>query len=409
MTNKADLPRTVSGGHPSERPSGTAVYVQVPFCPERCDYCAIPVTASLSQTGKYLAALEWELSRVRPFLSENPPLSLYIGGGSPTSLPTKDLKIIVDSFSTYFKQAGEVTFESRPEALTEEKIALLGTIPRLRLSVGMESLDPASLASLGRRGPLLSPLSLLERLKSRLDAAVSMDFICTGEGFDEEEFLAVTGELLAQGLDHLSVYPLVIEKRTVLSLRKEQGQTDEALEDRAAENWRRVCQGLARQGWLRYEVSNFARDPERICRHNLHVWKGGDYLGLGPGAHQKVGVVRYENVRSIVEYVDIVLNEGRHPMAARECLSERERDTETLYTNLRLSSGISIPWILDRTDNDRTLGVMEELVRIGLAEIDRTNYGSFVLSEEGLFVLDEIAFRLLALFPDGDLDAEIGA
>ena len=397
MTNKADLLRTVSGQHPSERLSGTAVYVQVPFCPERCDYCAIPVSASLSRAGEYLAALEGELSHVRPFLSENPPLSLYVGGGSPTSLPTKDLENLVNSFSTYFKQTEEVTFESRPEALTEGKIALLGTIPRLRLSVGMESLDPASLASLGRRGPLLSPLSLLERLKSRLDAAVSMDFICTGEGFDEEEFLAVTGELLAQGLDHLSVYPLVIEKRTVLSLRKDQGQTEEALEERAGENWRRVTQGLVRQGWLRYEVSNFARDPERMCLHNLHVWKGGDYLGLGPGAHQKVENVRYENVRSIIEYSNIIRNEGRHPTTAKERLSERERDTESLYTNLRLSSGISIPWILDRTNKERALDVMEEFVRIGLAEINRTNSESFVLTAEGLFVLDEIAIRLLAL------------
>ncbi len=299
-------------------------------------------------------------------------------------------------FSTYFKQIFEVTIESRPEALTTQIVEQLQGVPHLRLSLGVESLDSASLAALGRKAPMLSPLALLERIKSCLTAQVSMDFICTGDDFDVDRFLATAEILREGGLDHLSVYPLVIEKKTVLSLRKDQGRLEEG-EERAAENWRQVCEGLVRQGWLRYEVSNFARDPERICRHNLHVWRGGDYVGLGPGAHQKIDVVRFENVRSVVEYVNIVRNELRHPFAAKEGLSARDRDVEFLYTNLRLFSGIPVRWILCRTNPRQGRAVIDDIVRNGLGMINRTDCEALVLTGEGLFFLDAIASRILAL------------
>ena len=336
--------RTNEKSEGMEIPSGTVVYIQVPFCPERCDYCAIPVSSSQSMVKDYLDALERELARVRLYLSKNPPLSLYFGGGSPTSLPENEFAYLVNMFSTYFQQIFEITIESRPEALTTQILEHLQRVPHLRLSLGMESLDSASLAALGRKAPSLSPVALLERIKSCLTAQVSMDFICTGEDFDVDRFLSTAEILREGGLDHLSVYPLVVEKQTVLSLRKDQGRTEEGLEDRAAENWRQVCEGLSRQGWLRYEVSNFALDPERICRHNLHVWRGGDYVGLGPGAHQKIDGVRSENVRSIVEYVDFVRN--------------------------------------------------------GLGMINRTDCEALVLTGEGLFLLDEVASRILACFSD---------
>ncbi len=391
--------RTDSGETRTLRPPGTAVYVQVPFCPERCDYCSIPVSASRSLTGDYLDALAREVDRVRPFLSSRPPVSLYVGGGSPTSLPVEDFDRLLSILSTVFPQGGEVTFESRPEALTKEIVDRLRTIRSLRLSLGVESLGKASMALLGRRSEDLSPVLLLEDLRPRLEASLSMDFICTGEDFDSEGFLEVAEALFLRGLDHLSVYPLVIEERTVLSLRKEQGRTGESLEEAAAENWRRVCSGLVRQGWFRYEVSNFARDPGRVCRHNLHVWQGGDYLGLGPGAHQKTGIVRYENVRSIVDYVRMSGAGNRHPTGHREVLLPEEEEIEHLYTNLRLFSGVSVRWLLSRTESGKAQEAIDEFVRSGLARIDSTDTESFVLTGEGLCVLDAIASRFFALFP----------
>lgn len=383
---------------PTERPQGTAVYVAVPFCPERCDYCAIPVSVSQTKVGDYLEALAREVSRIRPFFSSRPPLSLYLGGGSPTSLPVEDFKRLLAILSTIFPQGGEITVESRPEALTEEIVDCLRTLPSLRLSLGVESVDQESLSALGRRSSPVSPLSLFEDLRSRLAASLSMDFICTGADFDPEGFLEMAEELLARGLDHLSVYPLVIEERTVLALRKEQGRTEEAMERQAADNWREVCMGLVRKGWFRYEVANFARNPGSVCRHNLHVWKGGDYLGLGPGAHQKVGIVRYENVRSVTEYVRLLRIERRHPFEVHEGLSVIDVDTEFLYTNLRLACGVSLSWILNRTESDALFDLIGKLVRNGFVDQNRIKDNFLSLSQEGMFILDEIVSQLLDLF-----------
>jgi oxygen-independent coproporphyrinogen-3 oxidase len=385
---------------PTERPQGTAVYVQVPFCPERCDYCAIPVSVSQARVGDYLEALAREVSRIRTLFSSRPPLSLYLGGGSPTSLSVDDFKRLLAILSTIFPQGGEITVESRPEALTEEIVDCLRSLPSLRLSLGVESVDQESLSALGRRSSPVSPLSLLEDLRRRLAGSLSMDFICTGADFDPEGFLELAEELLARGLDHLSVYPLVIEERTVLALRKEQGRTGETVEGEAAENWREVCLGLVRKGWFRYEVANFARDSGSVCRHNLHVWQGGDYLGLGPGAHQKVGSVRYENVRSVSDYVRMSGGENRHPAATREILDPEEADLEYLYTNLRLASGLPVDWLLSRTDTKKARLAIGEIVRNGLGWIYRTESEALVLTGEGLFVLDGIASRLLGLFQD---------
>ena len=120
-------------------------------------------------------------------------------------------------------------------------------------------------------------------------------------------------------------------------------------------------------------------------------------MGLGPGAHQKIDVVRFENVRSVVEYVNIVRNELRHPFAAKEGLSARDRDVEFLYTNLRLFSGIPVRWILCRTNPRQGRAVIDDIVRNGLGMINRTDCEALVLTGEGLFFLDAIASRILAL------------
>ncbi len=384
-----------------DRPSGKAVYVQVPFCPERCDYCAIPVTVSEGLLPDYLDALEYEVKRVRNAFRDESPVSVYIGGGSPTSIPQGSLDRLIALLAPFLEGAKEVTFESRPEALSDgilERLSRIG--PGLRLSLGMEAIDGASLQALGRHSPVQDPITRLASLRQKTQASISMDFIITGDEFDLESFLGICRDLKASGLDHLSIYPLVIEEKTVLSLRKSQGKTKEDLEERAAENWRRCCDGLCAEGWVRYEVSNFARSDRDGCRHNIHVWRGGEFLGLGPGAHQTCGNVRSENVRSLLEYVRLSRGENRHPFAAREILSDKEVYYERLYTNLRLNTGLPLRWLRTGSDQESVRTILDEIVRNGYGTVDRTNEEVLVLSGEGLHLLDSIAERLLSASED---------
>jgi len=231
-----------------------------------------------------------------------------------------------------------------------------------------------------------------------LDASLSMDFICTGRDFSVSRFLDLARRLYREGLDHLSVYPLVIEERTVSALRKAQNRTQEDLEETAGENWREVCRGLSGAGWIRYEVSNFSREENGACLYNLHVWKGGDYLGLGTGAHQKRNRIRTENVRSIHDYVRISGERNEHPYEVKEKISSYDSDVEFLYTNLRLREGLPLDWLLSRTEKSSVVRMIDRIVREGGADRGRTEEGVLVLSEKGLFMQDEIARSLLDCF-----------
>jgi oxygen-independent coproporphyrinogen-3 oxidase len=374
------------------------VYVQIPFCPERCDYCSIPVSVNPSLVSDYLSSLEKEVARILPDLAGMPPLAVYVGGGSPTSLPVDSFERLLAILAPLFRSTRELTFESRPEALSPEKISLLNRVPSLRVSLGVEASDAEGLLALGRSAPFSDPVLLLRDLKNRLRAQVSMDFICAGRDFSVPRFLERSGNLLREGLDHLSVYPLVIEERTVTALRKAQKRTEENLEEVAAENWREVCQGLSGSGWIRYEVSNFSRKESGACLYNLHVWKGGDYRGVGSGAHQKIKSVRYENIRSIPDYVRISERDDKHPYDNKESLSVQASETEYLYTNLRLRDGLPVDWLLSRTKIELSVRLIDRFVRAGAIDKYRTVDGVLVLTGEGLFMLDEIAQSFLGCF-----------
>ena len=378
-------------------PKGMGVYVQIPFCPDRCDYCAVPVSVSTALLPRYLEALAMEAGRVAGLFGKVPPVSLYIGGGSPLSLPREAFLRLLEILAPFFPAGanGEVTIESRPEDLDAGTLEILRRIPGVRLSLGVEGGSPDDLQALGRRSAYLEPLPLLKRLRREIpEASISMDFIVGEEKGPGERFLATARALLDEGLDHLSVYPLVIESRTVLSLRRSQGQTSESLEEGAAERWVDICHTLSSQGWNRYEVSNFSRDPEGVCRHNRHVWQGGDYLGLGAGAHQRMGRRRRENVRSVSEYVRTV-EAGMDSYGTTETLTEEAYDIEYLYGNFRLSAGISTRWLKERVGGSSYGILHSEFVRMDVLDQIRTNLQRLVLNDRGFSLLDSLVLMIL--------------
>ena len=390
-------------------PPGTGVYVQVPFCPDRCDYCAVPVSVSTAILPRYLEALALEAKKVRGLFEETPPVSLYIGGGSPLSLPREALLRLLEILSPFLPkgEGAEVTVESRPEDLDSGTLEILRGIPGIRLSLGIEGGASEDLERLGRRSAYLEPLPLLKRLRREIpEAAISMDFIVGEENGADDRFLTTARELRAEGLDHLSVYPLVVESRTVLALRKSQGQTSECLEEAAAERWVEICLALSSQGWNRYEVSNFSRDPEGVCRHNRHVWQGGDYLGLGAGAHQRVGRRRRENVRSVSEYVRTV-EAGMDSYGTTEDLTEEAYDIEYLYGNFRLSEGISTRWLKERVGG-ASYGILHsEFVRMDVLDQIRTNLQRLVLNDRGFSLLDSLVLMILERRGSPDFPASL--
>lgn len=375
---------------------GYGYYVQVPFCIERCDYCSIPVSARPDKAASYIEALAQETERISSRFERTAPSTFYVGGGTPTALPISQIEDILDLLPVARNSKPEITLEARPESLSNlilERIEKKGVN---RLSLGIEGVSENQMKFLGRRTTSYDPLEWFERFRSVFHGKISLDFIVGGDGYDPVRFRTYAEKLYALGLDHLSVYPLSIEPRTVLRLKDSRGELPDGLDDATAENWRKATEDLRAIGWHHYEVSNFARSPDSICRHNVLVWKGGDYLGVGAGAHQKVGRIRTSNVRSIVSY-EQALKSGNSPFEEVIHLTDYEVWIEYLYTNARLTYGIHkdrfVPYVEDKLVSDYA----KKMIHNGWIDPDCWEEGRLKFSYEGWLWLDELVGDLVSL------------
>ncbi len=380
-------------------PEGCGFYVQVPFCTERCDYCSIAVSARPDRAAPYIRALGREVERTRKHAEALSPSTFYIGGGTPTSLPLPQLEEILSLLPIPPGFQPEMTLEARPETLSDTLLERIEKKGVTRLSVGIEAFSLEQMRFLGRKAEATDPVGILNRIRSGFSGRVSMDFIVGGDGYDPDLFRKNAGRLYDAGLDHLSVYPLALELRTVLKLKETRGELDGLLEDTTAHQWRRATEDLRLMGWHHYEVSNFAHDPDLICFHNVLVWKGGNYIGIGAGAHQKIGNVRTNNVRSIISY-EQALEKDRDPFDEKEELSETALWMEYMYTNARLSYGIPFEHIIPYVGERGFSSYIATMLRSGWIDQVSLDKGRLRFTFEGWLWLDELVGRLVSLRHD---------
>ena len=376
--------------------AGCGFYVQVPFCTERCDYCSIAVSARPDRAAPYIKALKREVERIRTRAERMSPSTFYIGGGTPTSLPLPQLEEILSFLPIPPGFRPEMTLEARPETLSEPLLEQIEKKGVTRLSVGIEAFSLEHMRFLGRNAEANDPVDILKRIRSGFSGKVAMDFIVGGDGYDPDLFRKNAERLYDAGLEHLSVYPLALEPRTVLKLGHSRGELDGLLEDTTAHQWRRATEDLRKMGWHHYEISNFSCNPDSICFHNVLVWKGGDYIGVGAGAHQKIGSVRTNNVRSIITY-EQVIEEGHAPFEEKEVLSESAIWMEYLYTNARLSYGIPFEHIVPYVDKRDFSTYITTMLQSGWIDPVHMEEGRLTFTFEGWMWLDELVERLVSL------------
>ncbi len=366
-----------------------SLYVQVPFCPERCDYCSIPVSIHPERAEGYLKALSLEKGRIRSRLDLGSIRTLYLGGGTPTSLAPGLFSDLIDLLKEGLPPLREFTVESRPDTLDVPMLKLLERKGVSRLSIGMEAASSEQMGFLGRHTNPYGISRMLEFVRSNFSGQISMDFIIGGLGYDPSRFRTISYDLLEAGLDHLSAYPLTLENRTVLTLRDTRGELSDTLEEDAAEFWKTATEDLRSMGWNQYEVANFSRNPETVCQHNLSVWNGESYLGMGAGAHQRVMYVRSENVRSYITYEER-LKRGESPLDNREILSEAQVFLEVIYTNARLSYGIPRSWLDDCFDPYELSNLLFRMIDRHWIKTEEIAHGRIAFTPEGWLFLDTL-------------------
>jgi oxygen-independent coproporphyrinogen-3 oxidase len=353
----------------SSLPAG--LYLHVPFCRRKCAYCDFYSLADpgAAVQGAYLSSVERELRQATlPGSIE----TVFLGGGTPTVLPAPLLSRLLDAIAECVDMAAvaEFSVEANPGAVDEPRAAVLRARGVNRLSLGVQSFQPATLGTLGRiHGPdeVYEAVRLFRRLGF---ANLSLDLIFAVPGQTLAAWLADLEAAISLAPQHLSVYGLTIEPSTPLGCRVRQGELIPPADELYVEMFTTARERLLAAGYEHYEISNYAR-PGFRCRHNVGYWRNRPYLGLGPAASSFLAGRRWTNVRDLDEYV-ARLARGQSPAEEIEELSPEARARELAMLNLRMTDGIILREFHEMTGFD-ALHLFDQAIRThratGLLEV----------------------------------------
>ncbi len=337
-----------------ERPFG--VYVHVPFCAARCGYCDFNTYTAQELSGggaraSYASAAIEELRLAKRVLGPDAPRveTVFFGGGTPTLLPAEDLAAILSAIDATFGLAAgaEVTTEANPESVDPASLAALREAGFTRLSVGMQSAAPHVLATLDRVHTPGRAAAAVAEARAAGFAHVSLDLIFGTPGESDDDWAASLDTALAAAPDHLSTYALTIEPGTRMHAQVRRGELPAPDEDALADRYELADRRLSAAGLRWYEVASWAADAASRCHHNLGYWRGGDWWGVGPGAHSHVGGVRWWNVLHPSTYATR-LAAGASPAHGRELLDAPTRRFERIMLELRLVEGLDTALLDER-------------------------------------------------------------
>ena len=326
------------------------VYVHVPFCLTRCGYCDFNTytTAELGSGASresYPALAIDEIRLAARVLGgkSGPVQTVFFGGGTPTLLPPGQLAAILRAIDAELGLApgAEVTAEANPETIDARSLAQLCDGGVTRLSIGMQSAVPHVLAVLERTHQPGRPEQCVGWARAAGFDRVSLDLIYGTPGESDADWHASLDAALAAGPDHISAYSLIVEDGTRLAARIRRGELAAPDDDVLADRYLMADDRLASAGLAWYEVSNWAAGPGSRCRHNQLYWTGGDWWGVGPGAHSHVAGTRWWNVRHPAAYARRI-SAGASPGQAREILTEAEQATEQIMLATRLEAGCPV-------------------------------------------------------------------
>jgi putative oxygen-independent coproporphyrinogen III oxidase len=372
--------------------NGFGVYVHVPFCASRCGYCDFNTyTADEAGQDGYLDAILGELKLAANVVPGRPVDTVFVGGGTPTLLDPGDLGRILDGIdATWGLAAGaEITTEANPESVNPASLRALHRAGFTRISLGMQSAAPNVLRILDRRHTAgRAPQAAVEAREAGFEH-VNLDLIYGTPGESEADFAASLDAAITAGVDHVSAYSLIVEDGTRMAARMRRGELPYPEDDVAADRYLAADAALTAAGFDWYEVSNWATTPAGRCRHNLLYWTGGDWWGLGPGAHSHVGGVRWWNVKHPSAY-GRRLAEGVSPGHGRELLTAEDQHVEDVMLRVRLADGLP----LARLDEVGLAGATRALAD-GLLEPSPYQMGLIVLTLRGRLLADAVVRDLL--------------
>lgn len=319
-----------------------SIYLHWPWCIRKCPYCDFNSRRLPDDNDemRYVTALLRDLSHWQPLAEARPITSIFIGGGTPSLMSGKAVSTLLDGVAKQFTLASdcEITLEANPGTTNARKFADFRKAGVNRLSIGVQSFSDERLKRLGRIHSADEARCAI-REASRVFENFNLDLMFALPGETVEGLLQEVDEAAASGATHLSCYQLTIEPGTAFAKHVPADLPDE---DLTADMGDALVERLAQAGFIRYEVSGYAK-PGHRCRHNLNYWTYGDYLAAGAGAHGKIttktGIFREVRIASPSRYLHLVEELG-HGVASAHKVVEEDRPFEFMLNALRLVDGV---------------------------------------------------------------------
>ena len=314
------------------------IYIHIPFCKSRCKYCDFFSTTHLQKQAQYVEALlaEWQIRQHQ--LSE-PIHTIYIGGGTPSTLDTTALARILQAIlgTCTDHRPHEITIEANPGDITLEKAQAWRAMGINRLSMGVQSFHDHLLQLIGRRHNANQAIQAVQLAQAAGFDNISIDLMYALPDQTMQMWQQDVQQALSLGVQHISSYGLIYEEGTVLTTLLEHGQIEAVDEDTEMRMYDYLVDELTANGYAHYEVSNFALQ-NRHSRHNSSYWNDTPYIGLGAGAHSYDGHQRQWNISDLDIYIERALAHDLQPEI--ETLTPEQKHTERIMLGLRTCQGV---------------------------------------------------------------------
>lgn len=320
----------------SNREQALELYIHIPFCVRKCNYCDfLSFRADRQAQEKYVQALCAEIKSAEDL--KRGVTSVFIGGGTPSVLAPGWLEKIMGCLRQSFRilPDAEITMEANPGTLDREKLAAYRECGINRLSMGLQSAKDEELALLGRVHTFGEFLENYQMARETGFSNINVDLMFGIPGQTREDWLSTLRRVAELSPEHISAYSLIVEEGTPFA----EMELDLPDEDTEYQMYEDTAEILKKYGYLQYEISNYAREGF-ACRHNIGYWKRSDYLGLGLGASSLIGNRRFSNTRNMEKY----LKDSDSPDVIREYEPELTRNdamAEFMFLGLRMINGVS--------------------------------------------------------------------
>ncbi len=363
------------------------IYIHIPYCKQACHYCDFHFSTNKKTKDSFLKALESEIKLRKHFLT-NPIKTIYFGGGTPSLLQKEDLTFIFSVLKNHFdlSKVEEITLEANPDDLSEEYLTEISPFIN-RLSIGIQTFHSKFLTQSNRAHSANEARKAIQLARKTGFKNISLDLMF---GFPEEtieEFQADLEEILSYSPEHLSVYGLTIEDKTVFGNWVKNNKMKSPDENSVSNQYEMLMEICAKNGYEHYEISNFCK-PTFESKHNSSYWLNQPYLGLGPSAHSFDGKNRFYNISNNPIYIQKLLS--NELVLEKEELNPTNRINDLILTGLRTKWGLSLD-TLSQLGYEIPTDILSNFISEGLI-LNQNNI--LTLSSKGKLFADHIAMEL---------------